>query len=108
MAEPQIISVVSGKGGVGKTMLSVAIANELSRSKRTLLIDLDFFNRGLTGLFASLKHGSHQTEIAPPKFLESDNGDKWSVSEVSKNLLMVYYGDFDKSQCDLLEMKDIK
>jgi cellulose biosynthesis protein BcsQ len=108
MPNPQIISIVSGKGGVGKTMLSVAIANELSRSKRTLLIDLDFFNRGLTGLFASLKHGSHQTEIAPPKFLESDNGDKWSVSEVSKNLLMVYYGDFDKSQCDLLEMKDIK
>jgi cellulose biosynthesis protein BcsQ len=108
MSSPQIISIVSGKGGVGKTMISVAIANELSRSKRTLLLDLDFFNRGLTGLFASLKPIFHQTKIAPPKFLETDADNEWSVSEVNKNLFMVYYGDFDKYQSDLLEMKDVK
>jgi cellulose biosynthesis protein BcsQ len=107
MSSLQIISIVSGKGGVGKTMLAVAIANELSRSKRTLLLDLDLFNRGLTGLFASLKPKCRQTEIAPPKFLETDTDSEWSVSEVNKNLFMVYYGDFDKYQSDLLEMKDV-
>ena len=48
---PLILAVASGKGGVGKTMLTVACAYELSLGGPTLVIDLDFFNRGLSGLF---------------------------------------------------------
>ena len=48
-----MIQYTSGKGGTGKTTISVALAHELSKSGRVLLVDLDLFNRGLSGLFAS-------------------------------------------------------
>src|SRR5262252_7122219 len=46
------IAIVSGKGGVGKTMLSANFAWLCSKLGRTALIDLDFQNQGATGLFA--------------------------------------------------------
>ena len=50
---PQIIAISSGKGGVGKTVLSVNLARTLSWSgKRVLLVDLDLYNRGSTTLVA--------------------------------------------------------
>jgi len=108
MRDVEIISVVSGKGGVGKTMVSVAFANELARTIRTLLFDLDFFNRGLTGLFRSSKDVSRQIELPPPSFLEQRPDEKWCVAEVSDNLFMVFYGDLDKKQSDILEMRDVR
>lgn len=66
---PVVIALVSGKGGVGKTMLSVAIAKELALSNRTLIIDLDFFNRGLTGL---MEDQETMCEIDKPGFLLED------------------------------------
>ncbi len=51
--EPQIISVSAGKGGVGKTLISVNLARTLSWSgKRVLLVDMDLYNRGSTTLVA--------------------------------------------------------
>lgn len=50
----QIISFVSGKGGVGKTTLTTNTSWLLSDSgNRCLIIDLDFHNQGSTSLFAS-------------------------------------------------------
>ena len=50
---PQIISVSAGKGGVGKTLISVNLARTLSWSgKRVLLVDMDLYNRGSTTLVA--------------------------------------------------------
>ena len=50
---PQIITISSGKGGVGKTLLSVNLARTLSWSdKRILVVDLDLYNRGSTTLVA--------------------------------------------------------
>ena len=57
-------AVVSGKGGTGKTTLSVALAHELSKSGSVLLVDLDFFNRGLSGLFAD--HIVQDYEVSSP------------------------------------------
>ena len=99
-----ILSVVSGKGGVGKTMLSVAIANELAKEKRTLLIDLDFFNRGLTGLMDTLKIKAPlanpirkptflQRSESPPSPVETSQEDSWNVVKVKKGLWYVDYPD---------------
>ena len=50
---PEIISVSAGKGGVGKTLISVNLARALSWSgKRVLLVDMDLYNRGSTTLVA--------------------------------------------------------
>ena len=48
---PFCIAVVSGKGGVGKTMLASNVAWVCGQLDTTLLIDLDFQNQGATGLF---------------------------------------------------------
>jgi chromosome partitioning protein len=48
----KILSTVSGKGGVGKTIISANFARIAAFSKKVLLIDFDFPNQGLTGLFA--------------------------------------------------------
>lgn len=114
MSDLQILAIVSGKGGVGKTMLAVAIANELAQQNRTILFDLDFFNRGLTGLFASLISASPQQIVAPPAILAPDSSkteerdSAWSLNEITKRLYVVGYGDLDKSQTDLLETMDVE
>jgi MinD-like ATPase involved in chromosome partitioning or flagellar assembly len=47
---PRILSFVSGKGGVGKTAISANFARLCSHRWRSLIIDFDFSNQGLTGL----------------------------------------------------------
>ena len=90
---PLVIALVSGKGGVGKTMLSVAVARELSLSNRTLLIDLDFFNRGLTGLMGN---GEITCEIDRPGFLLSEPSEEktgWCITQVDRHLFHIQYPD---------------
>ena len=48
--DANIIGVMAGKGGVGKTVLSCNLARVVSRSARVALIDLDLYNRGATAL----------------------------------------------------------
>ncbi len=90
-----VVAFVSGKGGVGKTMLAVAFAKELSRATKTLLIDLDFFNRGLTGL---LMKGPELARISRPDFLDGEDHDHrvtgvWRIIEVAQNLYHLSYPD---------------
>ena len=104
-----VVSVVSGKGGVGKTMLAVAVARELSTSVPTLILDLDFFNRGLTGL---MRHGRVLQQISPPEFFASSSSDQpqqgvWELVEVAPNLIHVRYPDFAPEQIQVLENTDI-
>lgn len=108
MNEVLTIAVVSGKGGVGKTMLSVAIANELARGTKTLILDLDFFNRGLTGLFASAVARARPERVSPPAFFDSaEAGNSWCLTAVRANLFTVSYGDIESSQSGVLETMDI-
>ncbi|MCI0560053.1 MAG: AAA family ATPase [Nitrososphaera sp.] len=48
----KVINVVSGKGGTGKTLLACVLADMLGNTpdSKVLVIDLDFFVRGLTSL----------------------------------------------------------
>ena len=48
--EPCVICISSGKGGVGKTSIALSLARELAQSSKVLVVDLDYFNRGATGL----------------------------------------------------------
>jgi cellulose biosynthesis protein BcsQ len=51
-----IISIVSGKGGCGKSLLTTILGRALSREgKKVLIIDMDIFVRGLTVLLYDFK-----------------------------------------------------
>lgn len=106
--KPIVISFVSGKGGVGKTMLAVAAARELSLNCRVLLIDLDFFNRGLTGL---LGEGKEQcAEIGTPDFLSSSSAEgstTWRIVEVTENLYHINYPDLSPADMQAFETADV-
>jgi len=45
---PFVIAILSGKGGVGKTTISLNLAKELASRGPVWLIDIDLFNRGST------------------------------------------------------------
>jgi MinD-like ATPase involved in chromosome partitioning or flagellar assembly len=107
MARPVTIAIVSGKGGVGKTMLAVAFAREMSRSNRTLLVDLDFFNRGLTGL---LQRGKRVNTICRPDFLalpQDPEAETWEILEVASNLFHVSYPDLTEEDMRKFESSDV-
>lgn len=113
MPDPHIIAVVSGKGGVGKTMLAVAVANELARNTRTLIIDLDFFNRGLTGLMGPIRTAREICSVPKPDFLfdagepgVSEDRDPWKIMEVDENLLHIAYDDLTEAEIRKFETMD--
>jgi hypothetical protein len=107
-----VLAIASGKGGVGKTMLAAAIAKELSRRRRTLLVDLDFFNRGLAGL---LPRGQLVATLPKPAFLVTEAGRStsvyreqegdglWRLVEVAPDLVAVAYGDVSEAEMAALE-----
>jgi cellulose biosynthesis protein BcsQ len=100
---PLILAVASGKGGVGKTMLAVACAYELSLGGATLVIDLDFFNRGLSGL---LRGRRDVGLIARPRFLDpldAPPAAPWEVVEVEHQLYHIAYPDLVPDELVRLE-----
>jgi len=99
------IAVVSGKGGAGKTMLAMAITHELAIRSRTLIVDLDVFNRGLSGL---LQKGRKLCDVAVPDFLlETGDTDEapgeWSLIEAAPNVVTLHFPDITRLQRQRLE-----
>jgi cellulose biosynthesis protein BcsQ len=81
-----VIAVASGKGGVGKTLIATSLAHAaVSGGRRVLILDLDFFNRGLTGLFAQIQLQGNV--IDPPAFLSgfADSG-QWLLANPEPKL----------------------
>gem|GEM_PF-6744390 len=88
-------------------MLSVAVAKELSLSNRTLIVDLDFFNRGLTGLMGD---GPASCEIDKPGFLLEDESEatiKWKIVQVAENLFHIAYPDLLPEEMQRFETLDV-
>ncbi len=92
-----VISFMSGKGGVGKTMLAVAAAHELSATSATLIVDLDFFNRGLSGLLLKGERlGNPYQDAIPvhaPSFLNREDESSWSIRKIGPKLFTLDYPD---------------
>lgn len=61
MSKPLVISIVSGKGGVGKTRISISLAKILSKYLKVLLIDFDLHNQGLTHLLDDRKKNINES-----------------------------------------------
>jgi septum site-determining protein MinD len=62
---PNVISIVSGKGGCGKSLQTAVLGRALSREgERVLLLDLDIFVRGLTILlYDFIKRQSTKSQL---------------------------------------------
>lgn len=102
---PIVLSFVSGKGGVGKTMLAVAAANELSHARATLILDLDFFNRGLSGMFIQ---GENLHKVKPPPFVESAHEDGWNAKQIADNLYTVAFPDITAFETTSVNSESLK
>ncbi len=77
---PVVIAFVSGKGGVGKTGLAANFGWICSRFAKTLLIDLDFQNQGLTGLFTP--HAEFQDSSAVDAIIHAEAGRELDFTEL--------------------------
>lgn len=86
LLSPVVVSIVSGKGGVGKTTLSLAISKELaSAGNRVFILDLDLSNRGLIEFVSRIPSTSPQGDPAQQRaiILPSIGDIRFEVVEIS-------------------------
>lgn len=91
-ADTKILSVVSGKGGVGKTTLSLSLAYELSLAgNNVLMLDFDFYNRGLSELATGYGYMKDEMCVLEEDFLLSHKQtvDSWSILELNKGIMFL-------------------
>ncbi len=65
-ARPKVLTFISVRGGVGKTMLAVSVAAELAMECRVALVDIDLFTFGATRWF----HPLTESAVSPLTFLD--------------------------------------
>ncbi len=72
------IIIISGIGGVGKSIFTVNIAKALQKSKKkTLIVDLDIFNNSIQTLFGVKKYNNFlEEEIAEYEIEKTENINK--------------------------------
>lgn len=108
MQEIKIISIVSGKGGVGKTTLAVSMAKESAISGHpVLIIDLDMFNRGFSELVKG--RGCKVFDISSDNLVCSPgegHDSHWEVYKFAHNIFGISIPEDDKKLLDELETID--
>ena len=52
--QAKVTSVVSGKGGVGKSSIALGLTEFYSQNENVLLVDFDLHNRGLTSKYGRI------------------------------------------------------
>lgn len=98
----QIISIVSGKGGSGKSLLTAVLGRALAREgKKVLLIDMDIFVRGLTVMLYSFKKttpsdNNYATVSELLGIFEEDSASKPPIQIDNKILIERFF------ECDVL------
>ena len=101
-----VFAVTSGKGGVGKTTISLALALELNTAKNgVVLIDCDLSNRGLSEL-VSVNCKPTTLTLRPPGLFTPDNSDPvahWRILELRPRLTTVEIPPLDPTTIILLE-----
>jgi cellulose biosynthesis protein BcsQ len=99
--EIRILSTVSGKGGVGKTIISSNLARMIAYDRKVLLIDFDFPNQGLTGLFADQVRAACYN--ARELIFGSDDIDIERVLTIRPNLMFIPA--FDPADQDRFDLR---
>lgn len=103
LAGHRVLAVASGKGGVGKTLVATGLAESLaSMGEKVLLLDLDFFNRGLTGMVAG--EDAEGQGVRPPRFLSFPPGTLWTLGNpdpvLGDRLSVVQFPDLDSDNLE--------
>ena len=81
----KILAITSGKGGVGKTTLSLNVARQLSlHGLRTLIVDFDIHNKGTTGMFLDKVNPSSPSIISTVE--KSNKFDSTLIKETAANI----------------------
>ena len=84
-----IIAITSGKGGVGKTTISLALGYELaSGNNNVAIIDCDLTNRGFLELASGHWKPSSTSALVPDTFVSADSSlpTEWSILELRPGL----------------------
>ena len=101
-----VISIVSGKGGAGKSLLTAVLGRALAREgERALLVDMDIFVRGLTVLLFGFKRpdrmdGSTTVSDLLGVFATSSKNKKPVASELDQYMIQRFF------ECDVLPAVD--
>lgn len=106
-AQCDMISLLSGKGGVGKSSIALGLTEYYSNSGKVLLVDFDLFNRGLTSRYSSIPSETSTVldeintfiKTALPKFERNDQGriDIGKLSEVDFGKIADFYTNVEGS-----------
>ncbi|WP_443748152.1 nucleotide-binding protein [Asticcacaulis solisilvae] len=102
----KVISVVSGKGGAGKSLLTAVLGRAVAREgSRVLLIDMDIFVRGLTVLLFGFgkpdkSRGKYTTSDLMGVFEKSSQDKRPLPTDSGKYLIQRFF------ECDVLPAVD--